>query len=121
MFEFRLNVILIKSHIFNNIKDSNFFIKNGNIFINGLVVFNVNTSIQTNDIIKIINKKNYYVFYKTSLNDSIFSLKKLNWAFYKFKKKRRKNHFFPKVYHWIYNHNHFGLDIPYFLEVDYVN
>lgn len=121
LFEFGLNIILIRAHIFNNLKDANFFIKSGCVFVNGFSIFNVNEKISTSDLIKIVNKKFYYSFYKNSIDDSIFALKKLNWAFYKFKKKRRKNNFFPKVYHWIYNHNHFGFDIPYFMEVDYVN
>lgn len=120
-FEFRLNIILIKSHFFNNLVDSNFFIKNGFVLVNGSANYDINYNIKINDIIKILNKKYYYNLYKTSLNDSIFSLKKLNWAYYKLKKKNRKKTFFPKVYNWIYKYNHFGFDVPYYMELDYIN
>lgn len=120
-FEFRLNIILIKSHFFNNIEDSNFFIKNGFISVNNTTTYDTNFLVKTNDIIKFKNKHQYYLFYRNNINKSLFSLKKLNWAFYRFKKKNRFKKIFPKVYHWIYSGIHFGFDIPFFLEVDYVN
>ena len=121
LFEFRLNVILIKSHIFNNLEDSNFFINSRFIFINKNCIFNCNYTVKSNDLIEIKSKYQYYFFYRNSINNSLFSLKKLNWAFFKFRKKNRKKIFFPKVYHWIYSNIHFGFDVPFFLEVDYVN
>lgn len=121
LFEFRINVILIKSQYFSNLEDSNFFIKNGFISINGKTEFNINSVVLRNDVIKINNRSQYYLFYRNKINKSLFSLKKLNWAFYKFKKKKRKNKFFSKIYHWINSTVHFGFDIPFFLEIDYIN
>lgn len=119
--EYRLCVVLIKCNIFNSINDSNFFIKKCFITINGNVVLNSNYIVKLNDIVIIKNNYYYYKFYKKSLNNSIYSLKKINWAFYKFKKKRRKKKVFPKVYHWITNNIYFGFDIPTFFEVDFIN
>jgi len=107
--------------MFNNIEDSNFFIKKGFVSINNFTVYNVNCVVKTNDIITFKNKHQYYLFYRNNINNSIFSLKKLNWAFFKFRKKNRFKKFFPKVYHWIYSNIHFGFDVPFFLECDYVN
>ena len=121
IFEYKLNLILIKCHFFNSLNDSNFFIKNKYIFINNKSVINTNLIIKTNDIIKMASRYNYYFFYRNNLNNSIFSLKKLNWSFYKFKKKNRFTKIFPKVYHWIYSNIYFGFDVPYFVEVDFVN
>lgn len=120
-YEYKLNVILIKTHIFNNLLDSNFFIKKGLISINNKITFNCDDNIKINDIIKIINKNWYYKFYRENLNISIASLKKLNWAFYRFKKKNRFQKIFPKVYNWISNSVYFGFDVPYYFEVDYIN
>lgn len=120
-FEYKLDVVLIKSQFFNNILDSSFFIQKGFISVNSCTIFDKNYLVKIGDFIKINNKFKYYFFYKKSLNDSFYSLKKLNWSFYKFKKKRRKNKFFPKVYNWINYNIFFGFDVPYFFEVDYIN
>lgn len=121
IFEFRLDVILIKCHYFTNLKDSVFFIKNGFIFVNNKALFNPEYILKYKDIIKFINKKQYYLYYRNSINNSLFLSKKINWAASKFIKKTRFRKFFPKVYKWIYSGLYFGFDIPYFLEVDFIN
>lgn len=77
-FEFKLNVILIKCHFFSDLKDSNFFIKNGFILVNNKTVFNENYIVKYSDIINLISKKKYYWFYRFNINNSLYSLKKLN-------------------------------------------
>lgn len=120
-FEYKLSTVLIKSHFFNNLDDSVFFIKNGFVFVGVIAIHNPNYIVKLKDNIKLVFKQHYYIFYKNSLNDSIFALKKLNWAFYKFRKKNRFTKLLPKVYNWINSNKLFGFDIPYYLEVDYVN
>ena len=121
LLEFKLHVILIKSNLLNNLKDVDFFINKGLIYVNNNATYNINYVVKISDTIKIINKKHYYYFYRVSLNDSLFSMKKINWAYHRFKKKNRFNNFFPKVYRWIYSGINFGFDVPSYLEVDYVN
>ena len=121
LFEYKLVNILIKSHFFNNKGDSIFFIKNGFVLVNGLVETDFNYIIKEGDNIKLNIKKNYYFFYRKNLVKAIKMTKKLNWAFFKFIKKRRKNFLFPKVYNWIDSSLDFGFDIPRNLEVDFIN
>lgn len=120
-FEYKLSNILIKSHFFNNINDSSFFIKKGYITVNGSICTDVNNIININDTIKLIYKYNYYLFYRKSLNKSLKMSKKINWAFYKFIKKNKRRFFFPKVYKWLSSNRHFGFDIPLNFEVDFIN
>lgn len=120
-FEFRLNIILIRCHYFDNLRDSNFFIKKGFISINNEITFDTECLVKHQDLIKLINKKQYYIYYRRNINNALYSSKKINWAFHRFKKKNRFRKVFTKVYKWIYNGIYFGFDIPYFLEVDYVN
>lgn len=121
LFEYKLINILVKSHIFNNKDDALFFLKKGFVLVNNSVEVDPSFIVNCGDIIKINSKKNYYFFYRKSLVKAIKMSKKLNWAFYKFIKKRRKNFLFPKVYNWIDSSLHFGLDIPRNIEVDFVN
>lgn len=122
-YEFKLSHILIKSHFFNNMLDSVFFIKNGFILVNDKIVLDSNFLIKAGDCIRLVNntKFNYYFFYRKNLVKSIKMSKKINWAFHKFIKKNKKNNFFPKVYNWINSSIHFGFDVPYYLEIDFVN
>jgi ribosomal protein S4 len=78
MFEYRLSIILVKSHFFNNLNDSEFFIKKGLIIVNNKVVFNPKHVVKLGDLTKINSKYFYYKFYKNSINNSIFMSKKLN-------------------------------------------
>jgi hypothetical protein len=78
IFEYRLSITLVKSHFFNNLNDSEFFIKKGLIIINNKVVFNSKHVVKLGDLIKINNKYFYYKFYRNSINNSIFMSKKLN-------------------------------------------
>lgn len=123
MYEYKLWVILIKSNLFNNLKDIFFFLRRGFISVNNVVVYKSSLLIKVNDCIKINNKKLYYKFYKNKLTNTIFDSKKINWAFYKFKKrvKFKKKKYFSKVYKWIISNVYFGFDIPYNLEVDFSN
>jgi hypothetical protein len=77
-FEYKISNILIKSHFFNNINDSFFFIKKGYITINGCVCTDVNNIVNVNDVIKLTYKYNYYLFYRKSLNKSLKMSKKIN-------------------------------------------
>lgn len=120
-FEFKLAHILIKSHFFDNLSDSSFFIKNGHVIVNNILVRNPNLILNFNDLIRLNNKFNYYFFYRKNLNNSLKMSKKINWAFYKFIKKQKFNKFFPKVYNWINSSIYFGFDIPFYLEVDFIN
>lgn len=121
MFEYKLSNILVKSHFFNNNSDSDFFIKNGFVTVNNKTCKNSNTVINFGDIIKLKTRFNYYLFYRKNLNKSLKMSKKINWAFYKFLKKDKKKIFFFKVYNWINSSRYFGFDIPYNLEVDFIN
>lgn len=120
-FEFNLSHILVKSHFFNNLNDSSFFIKNGYILVNDGLITSPEFIINFNDTIKINNKFNYYLFYRLNLTKSLKMSKKINWAFHKFIKKQKFNKFFPKVYNWINSSVYFGFDIPHYLEVDFIN
>lgn len=77
-FEFKLSHILVKSHFFNNVNDSVFFIKCGNVLINGELVTNTEIVVNYNDVIKINNKFNYYFFYRSNLTKSLKMSKKIN-------------------------------------------
>jgi len=77
-FEYKLSNILIKSHFFNNINDSSFFIKKGYITINGVVCTDIDNIVNINDTIKLTYKYNYYLFYRKSLNKSLKMSKKIN-------------------------------------------
>ena len=112
---------MIKSHFFNNINDSEFFIKNGFVVVNNKVCTNINEIINFGDIVRLTTRFNYYFFYRKNLNKSLKMSKKINWAFYKFIKKNKKKKFFPKVYKWINSSKYFGFDIPHNLEVDFIN
>jgi len=120
-FEFNLSHVLVKSHFFNNVNDSLFFIKNGYVLVNNKLITNSEFLLNFNDVIKINNKFNYYFFYRSNLTKSLKMSKKINWAFHKFIKKQKFNKFFPKVYNWINSSVYFGFDIPYYIEVDFVN
>ncbi len=121
LFEYKLSNILVKSHFFNNINDSEFFIKNGFVVVNNKVCTNINEIINFGDIVRLTTRFNYYFFYRKNLNKSLKMSKKINWAFYKFIKKNKKKKFFPKVYKWINSSKYFGFDIPHNLEVDFIN
>ena len=120
-FEFKLYNILIKSHFFNNINDSIFFIKKGYILINNNIIVDPNYKIKLYDFIKLLDKTNYYLYYRNSLNNAILHSKKINWAFQKFRKKNKTRKIFPKVYNWITFSKYFGFDIPYYIDVDFIN
>jgi hypothetical protein len=120
-FEYKLPTVLVKSHFFNNINDACYFIKKGYILINNKVIFNIEHIINFKDKIRMITPFNYYFFYRKNLDRSLKMSKKINWAFYKFIKKNKFNFFFPKVYRWINNSRYFGFDIPFNMEVDFVN
>lgn len=121
LFEYKLSNILIKSHFFNNDNDSNFFIKKGFIAVNNKICKDINKVVNFGDIIKLTAKFNYYFFYRKNLNKSLKMSKKINWAFYKFLKKDKRKKSFFKVYNWVNSSRYFGFDIPYNLEVDFIN
>lgn len=121
LFEYKLSNILIKSHFFNNSNDSDYFIKHGFITINNHICTDNNKLVNFGDIIKLNSRFNYYFFYRKNLNKSLKMSKKINWAFYKFIKKDKKKKFFPKVYKWVNSSRYFGFDIPFNLEVDFIN
>ena len=121
LFEYKLSNILIKSHFFNNNNDSNFFIKKGFIAVNSKICKDINKVVNFGDIIKLTAKFNYYFFYRKNLNKSLKMSKKINWAFYKFLKKDKRKKSFFKVYNWVNSSRYFGFDIPYNLEVDFIN
>jgi ribosomal protein S4 len=76
--EYKLAIILIKSHFFNNLNDSVFFIKKGFITINNNIIYNPDHVVKLSDVIKINSKYFYYNFYRKSLVNSIFAAKKIN-------------------------------------------
>jgi hypothetical protein len=121
IFEFNLSRVLIKTHFANNLNDSLFFIKNGYIIVNGKVQTNHNLILNAGDLVRFNAKHNYYFFYRKNLTKSLKMSKKINWAFFKFIKKNKKNKFFPKVYKWIDSSINFGFDIPIHIEVDFIN
>lgn len=77
--EFSLKNILLNSNFFLSIKDINFFLKNGFIYLNNKLAKNINKNIKKNDIISIVFNKYYYFLYKNYLNifNSIFFNKKM--------------------------------------------
>lgn len=78
LFEYKLDVMLVKSHIFNNKDDAVFFIKNGYILVNGSVETNPSFILNGGDLIKFNSRRGYYFFYRKTLIKALKMSKKLN-------------------------------------------
>jgi ribosomal protein S4 len=74
--ELRLSTLLIRSNFFANLRDAHFFIKNGFILVNDVVVTDINYILNTKEIVKVAFNKYYYFYYRKGLNDIINNITK---------------------------------------------
>lgn len=76
-FEFSLSSVCLRSQLFFNENDINFFLKNRYILINNKITHNANFSLNINDRINIIFDKYYYYYYRNVVNNINYNLIKL--------------------------------------------
>jgi len=121
-FEYKLINILTRSNFFFNYKDSEWFLKNGYVSVNGLVVTNKIYVLKPLDVVNVSFSNYYYFYYSFYLNKCINTLYKFNLKIRKINKQRSstnsKNE--EKYANWIYKFMYFRDDVPPFLEVDYI-
>lgn len=120
--EFYLFNILLRSHFIFFLNDLMFFIQNGYVFVNGLIVTNPFFKLKINDRVQLIIFKNYFFFIKSKLNaffKNLFKIKIKIWHI----NRNRLNYYKQSSKHipeWVGNTLLYKNDIPKYLEVDYL-
>lgn len=114
MSELNLKNILIKSNFFINYNDLEIFFLEGLVHLNGSVCENINIVLRVSDVLSISFNKHYFLYSRNKIDNVNFSANRL--VSHNFKKS-----FFKKKYNnKIKNFLHHRLDIPKFLEIDYL-
>jgi hypothetical protein len=124
--KFELNIlnILIRSRFFLNFNVIQTFINNNFIWINGFQVNNIHFQLYLNDFIQINISWKYFIYFKWLLNLSKLKFNKINWKYniklfnLKYRIKKFKMIKAPK---WIESNIYLYLDIPNYLEVDFLS
>lgn len=122
-FEFSLISICLRSQLFFNENDVNFFLKNKYILINNTPATNIISVLNIGDRLNIVFDKYYYYYYRNVVNNINYSMIKLgNYNFIMDQKKhdfnkQSKSHT-PK---WLTNLMYFREDIPNYIEVDFLS
>lgn len=119
--EFALYNILLKSKLCYTLTESLFLIKNGFVFLNGLVSKNPLTTIKKSDIIQLVMSDLFFEFFKINSDKkyrTISSLKHIIW-----KNNRFSNNFYKQSYNrvpeWVLDISSFYEDVPNYIEIDY--
>lgn len=123
-YEYSLMNILLRSHMFFFIKDALVFIKEGFIFLNGLVVKNYDFFLKCGDRVQININSNFFKYIKSCrkfFKKKVAIIRYESWKYFRkkyyqrrkyFRLKKKKN---PKHYLLFFIYK---LSVPKFLEID---
>jgi len=121
IFELMLFNCLLRSLLIQFFNDVFYFIKNGLVFVNGLVIKNPYYITNVGDKIQLIILKNFYYFYifkKSLLLKYLFKIKIKIWALNKSKINYYKQ-VSSRVQNNVINTMFYYIDIPKYMEVDF--
>ena len=120
--EMRLSMILIRCKIVYLLEDAYDLIKNGYVFVNGIICYNVKYIVKLHDRIQFGLSKSFHLYHRELLNNALIKYKRL--PAYVYSRFSGKNKFetvrrdvsarWPLKALWVKN------DIPRYLEVDYI-
>lgn len=121
-FEFSIKNILLRSQLFFNEKDIDFFLKNLYVKVNNKTIYNCFYNLKVYDYISIDFDKFYFFYYRKVINNMNHYLAKLsNYHQLHEKKKydydKQQKTTFPK---WVSHIMYFKEDIPNFIEIDFL-
>jgi hypothetical protein len=123
--EMSLWKVILFSKLLPDHKTIKLFFSKKYIYLNGLVVNNLNTYLIKNDLIQLIVSKWYYIIYRWFSNWIFNRLKKFKKLVYKkglsskyklMKTFKQKSLYTPN---WVYNSEFYNNDIKPYIEVDY--
>lgn len=119
--EYSLYNILIKSKMCYTYSESIFLIKNGFVFVNGLLIKNPFFLLKNSDIIQITISDQFYEFFKINTDKKyklVCLLKHIIWKNHRF-----LNNFYKQSYNrvpdWVFDTSSFYEDVPSYIDVDY--
>jgi len=121
-FEFSIKNILLRSQLFFNEKDIDFFLENSYIRVNNKTISNCFFNLKVYDRISINFDKFYFLYYRKVINNINHYLTKLgNYHQLQEQKKydydKQQKTTFPK---WVSHITYFKEDIPNFIEIDFL-
>ena len=125
-FENTIVNILLRGGFFFFYKDATLFIKSGMVYVNNIIIGNVNFNTNTGDCVQIPVHNAYYKYYKLCkkfFKKKIKLIKYNSWKFFKQKEKQKKKKIklkkrkFPKFLFLFFL---FKLNTPKHLEVDFL-
>ncbi len=125
-YEYILLNVLLRSHLCIFVKDAIYLIKNNFLYLNGKVINKYDTIISEQDIIQFkmsLVLLKYTLFSKKLLKKKIALFRLNSWKFFKqkfFKQKQQLKVKKRKLPKYLYLFYLFKLDVPKFLEVDYL-
>ena len=114
-------ITLLKSHFFFFFNDVKFFLKKGLVYVNGVLVYNPLFILKIGDVIQLVFSKIYF-YYKKKI--FLFFNKKIKFIKYKrwkFSNPKFKRNFFQWQPSFLENLFFYKIDIPSFLEVDFIS
>ena len=122
-FELQLLRVLIRTKLLPDPVSANLFLTNGLVFLNGYCVYNSSLAIFAGDILQLVIHLKYYIVYRWLLHWNM--QKKIRFK-NKIRRKllpknteedKQRSNILPK---WILTNKYLILDIPKYLEVDYL-